>query len=193
MVDKPLTSSTELEAVNFLLLSIGEQPINDLNVTGVSEISIARSLIHQVSRQVQAKGFSFNSEEGYRLPLTTENEILVPTDALKIDATDKSKDIVQRGGRLYDKDNHTFKFDEPLEVDIVFFLDFRDLPQTVRDFVIIKAARLFQSKVVGSEALYAFSAQDEQEAYLNMMSAEIDVEDLNVLQNHSIQLGLRRN
>lgn len=193
MVDKPLTSSTELEAVNFLLLSIGEQPISDLHVSGVSEVSIARSLLHQVSRQVQAIGLSFNSEFNYRLPINTENEILVPSDTLKVDASDTSRDIVRRGGRLYDKENHTYQFEESLEVDIVFFLDFRDLPQVVRDFIIVKAARLFQSKVVGSQALYAFSASDEQQAYINMMRAENDAEDLNLLQNTDIMMNLRRN
>lgn len=191
-IQKPLTASTELEAVNFLLLSIGEQPINDLYVAGVSEVSIARSLIHQVSRQVQANGMSFNAESNYRLPLSTENEIIVPSNTLKVDASDISRDIVRRGNRLYDKDNHTFTFEESIDVDIVFFLNFEDLPQTVRDYIITKSARIFQSKVVGSQALYAFSEQDEQQAYITMMRAENDSMDLNILTNSDIMTGLRR-
>jgi hypothetical protein len=191
-IRKPLTASTELEAVNFLLLSIGEQPINDLYVTGVSEVSIARSLIHQVSRQVQANGMSFNQEASYRLPLSTENEIIVPSNTLKVDASDTSRDIVIRGDRLYDKEKHTFTFEESIDVDIVFFLTFGDLPQTVRDFIITKSARLFQSKIVGSQALYAFSEQDEQQTYITMIRAENDSQDLNMLNNASIKKALRR-
>jgi hypothetical protein len=191
-IRKPLTASTELEAVNFLLLSIGEQPINDLYVTGVSEVSIARSLIHQVSRQVQANGMSFNQEASYRLPLSTENEIIVPSNTLKVDASDTSRDIVIRGDRLYDKEKHTFTFEESIDVDIVFFLTFEDLPQTVRDFIITKSARLFQSKIVGSQALYAFSEQDEQLTYITMIRAENDSQDLNMLNNASIKKALRR-
>jgi hypothetical protein len=191
-IRKPLTASTELEAVNFLLLSIGEQPINDLYVTGVSEVSIARSLIHQVSRQVQANGMSFNQEASYRLPLSTENEIIVPSNTLKVDASDTSRDIVIRGDRLYDKEKHTFTFEESIDVDIVFFLTFEDLPQTVRDFIITKSARLFQSKIVGSQALYAFSEQDEQQTYITMIRTENDSQDLNMLNNASIKKALRR-
>lgn len=191
-IQKPLTASTELEAVNFLLLSIGEQPINDLYVAGVSEVSIARSLIHQVSRQVQANGMSFNAETSYRLPLSTEKEIIVPSNTLKVDASDTSRDIVIRGNRLYDKDRHTFTFEESIDVDIVFFLKFEELPQTVRDYIITKSARIFQSKVVGSQALYAFSEQDEQQAYITMMRAENDSMDLNLLTNSDIMTGLRR-
>jgi len=191
-IRKPLTASTELEAVNFLLLSIGEQPINDLYVTGVSEVSIARSLIHQVSRQVQANGMSFNQEASYRLPLSTEKEIIVPSNTLKVDASDTSRDIVIRGDRLYDKEKHTFTFEESIDVDIVFFLTFGDLPQTVRDFIITKSARLFQSKIVGSQALYAFSEQDEQQTYITMIRAENDSQDLNMLNNASIKKALRR-
>lgn len=191
-ISKPLTASTELEAVNFLLLSIGEQPINDLYVTGVSEVSIARSLIHQVSRQVQANGMSFNTEYSYRLPLSTENEIIVPSNTLKVDASDTSRNIVRRGERLYDIDNHTFSFEESIDVDIVFFIEFKQLPQTVRDYVITKSARMFQSKVVGSQALYAFSESDEQQTYITMMRAENDSQDLNILTNSDIMSGMRR-
>lgn len=191
-ISKPLTASTELEAVNFLLLSIGEQPINDLYVTGVSEVSIARSLIHQVSRQVQANGMSFNTEYSYRLPLSTEKEIIVPSNTLKVDATDTSRNIVRRGNRLYDIDNHSFSFEESIDVDIVFFIEFDNLPQTVRDYVITKSARMFQSKVVGSQALYAFSESDEQQTYITMMRAENDSQDLNILTNSDIMSGMRR-
>lgn len=191
-LNKPLTASTELEAVNFLLLSIGEQPINDLYVTGVSEVSIARSLIHQVSRQVQANGMSFNTEYGYILPVSTEQEIIVPSNTLKVDASDTSRNIVRRGKKLYDIDNHSYTFEESLEVDIVFFIEFDNLPQTVRDYIITKSARMFQSKVVGSQALYAFSEVDEQQAFITMMRAENDTQDLNILTNSDIMSGMRR-
>ena len=58
---------TELEAVNTILECIGEQPTATLEVPGISEVALARQLLHNVSRAVQSEGFSFNSEEEYPL------------------------------------------------------------------------------------------------------------------------------
>lgn len=188
-----LTPTTELEAVNYLLMSIGEQPINDINVDGIAEISIAKNFLHSVSRHTQSRGLNCNSEKNYPLARDIDNKVPVPSNTIKIDASDSSLDIVRRGGFLYNKAEHTFIFKDTVEVDIVFFLQFNDLPQVVRDYVVVRASRLFQTKVLGSETLHAFSAQDEQQAWINLMSAEIDSEDLNILGNISVIENLRRN
>lgn len=188
-----LTPTTELEALNYLLISIGEQPINDINTEGLAEITIAKSMLHAVSRNLQVRGLNCNSESNYPLARNLENKIPIPTNTLKIDASDTSKEVVRRGGFLYDKANHTFKFEDTVNVDIVFFLAFEDLPQVVRDYIMIRAGRLFQTKVLGSETLHGFSAQDEQQAWINLMEAEIESEDLNILSNVSIIENMRRN
>lgn len=188
-----LTATTELEAINYLLISIGEQPINDVNTEGLAEISIAKNLLHSVSRHTQSRGLSCNSEVGYPLPINLESKVRIPRDVLKIDATDTGLDVVRRGEYLYDKANHTFIFESTINVDVVWFLDFNDLPQVVKDYIVVKASRLFQTKVLGSETLHAFSAQDEQQAWINMIAAEMDSEDLNILGNVSIIEAMRRN
>ncbi len=97
----PLTLLSELDAVNAMLESIGEQPVNTLETSGISEVSIARDTLHAVSRQVQAAGLHFNSEEGYTLPMDTDGQIIHPANTLKVDATDPGSDYVQRGNRLF--------------------------------------------------------------------------------------------
>lgn len=187
-----LTPTTELEAVNLMLVSIGEQPVNTLEQPGVSEVSIARDILHQVSRQVQAIGLRCNSESNYRLPVDVDGYIILPSNTLSVDASDPTMDVVQRGNKLYDRKNHTYKFAQGVEVDIVFFLPFEELPQVVRDYIAIRAARVFQAKTVGSEALHAFTAEDEQKAYLALVAAEIDSGDYNIFNNSDIQRMLQR-
>lgn len=189
----PLTPMSELDAVNVMLSVIGSQPVNSLELAGVSEVSIARETLHQVSRQVQSIGFRFNTEENYPLPVDVDGYIYVPRNALKLDISDPTdRDIVQRGNRLYDRKRHSFKFDAPVEVDIVFFLPFEELPQVVRDYVTIRAARVFQGRVLGDEKSYGFTLQDEQLAYAAMMEAEIDVGDYNIFYNPDIRKVLER-
>lgn len=183
---------TELDAVNAMLISIGEQPVNTLEVTDNAEVSIARSILHQVSRQTQAVGLLCNSEKNYPLPVDVDGYIRLPANTLKVDATDSSIDVVMRGRRLYDRKNHTYKFKDTVYVDIVFFLPFEDLPQVARDYITIRAIRVFQSRVVGSETLYAFTAKDEMDAYMAMVQEEVDHGDYNMLNNPEVQMMLRR-
>lgn len=188
----PLVPMTELDAVNAMLISIGEQPVNTLEVTDNAEVLIARNILHQVSRQTQAVGLLCNSEENYPLAVDVDGYIRLPANTLKVDATDSSIDVVMRGRRLYDRKNHTYKFKDTLNVDIVFFLPFEELPQVVRDYITIRAIRVFQSKVVGSETLYEFTAKDEMDAYMAMVQQEVDHGDYNMLNNPDVQMMLRR-
>lgn len=188
----PLVPMTELDAVNAMLISIGEQPVNTLEVTDNAEVLIARNVLHQVSRQTQAVGLLCNSEKNYPLVVDVDGYIRLPANTLKVDATDSSIDVVMRGRRLYDRKNHTYKFKDTVNVDIVFFLPFEDLPQVVRDYITIRAIRVFQSRVVGSETLYAFTAKDEMDAYMAMVQEEVDHGDYNMLNNPEVQMMLRR-
>lgn len=188
----PLVPMTELDAVNAMLISIGEQPVNTLEVTDNAEVLIARNVLHQVSRQTQAVGLLCNSEKNYPLVVDVDGYIRLPANTLKVDATDSSIDVVMRGRRLYDRKNHTYKFKDTVYVDIVFFLPFEDLPQVARDYITIRAIRVFQSRVVGSETLYAFTAKDEMDAYMAMVQEEVDHGDYNMLNNPEVQMMLRR-
>lgn len=188
-----LTPTTELEAVNIMLTSIGEQPVNTLESGGVSEVSIARTILHQTSRQVQEVGLRFNKETEYSLAKSPDDTVSIPSNALRVDPSDYTKDYVVRGSRLYDRENHTYEFDEAVKVDIVFFLTFTDLPQAAREYITIRAARIFQTRVLGSETLHAFTLSDEQQAFLALMRQEIDSADYNVFRSSPyMQQALRR-
>ena len=189
----PLTPTTELEAVNVMLTSIGEQPVNTLETPGISAVSIARAILHQTSRQVQERGLRCNTETDFPLPVDEHGNVRVPANTLKVDPTDPTKDYVLRGDRLYDRRNRTYTFTEPVRVDLVLFLPFEKLPQAAREYITIRAARIFQTRVLGSETLHAFTLEDERQAFLSLIAAEVESGDYNVF-DHSptIQRMLRR-
>ena len=54
-------ASTELDAINTILMSVGESPVNTLD-TQSPEVAIAQKTLRQVCREVQAEGWAFNSE-----------------------------------------------------------------------------------------------------------------------------------
>ncbi len=171
-----------LEAVNAVLATIGELPVSSILTSGFSEAVLARDTILEVSREVQSIGLHCNTDYKYTLTPDINGLIVLPPGVLKVDASYRYQDVTQREGRLYDRDNHTFVFGKPIDVDIVWELDFEDLPETVKRYIIIRAARLFQKRVVGSDALHVLSEDDERRAFAAVMAEEVLNEDANILE-----------
>lgn len=183
---------TELEAVNLMLQGIGEQPVTVLDGS-YSEASIAQTLLHQVSREVQSVGLNCNSEERYPLTPDVNGQIALPANTLKVDGYYRYNDVVVRGSKLYDRENHTFTFTaNPFYVNIVWFLSFTDLPQCVRQYITIKAARKFQKQLIGSDTLTALSEQDEKDAWLEIVREEVDSIDGNIFDSYDMKKIINR-
>ncbi len=177
-----LTISDELSAVNELLNTIGETAVNSL-ASGLGDASDALRTLRSVSRRIQTKGWSWNTDERLFLSPTATGEIIVPLNALSVDTMDEDErvDAVLRGPRLYDRGAHTYLFSRPLCCRVVSLLDFSELPEPARQFITISACRKFQANFVGSETLYRFTADDERMAWADLINDEADTEDGNLL------------
>lgn len=178
-----VTPTSELEAVNLMLAVIGESPINTLNPPAVADAVIAQATLSEVSRAVQTPGWHFNIEEDFTLtPTAFEKEIQLPANCLRVSPTgpDKGADVAQRGNRLYDREKHTYQFTKPIKVNMVVLLPFDELPEAARYYIAVRAARVFQARTVGSDALYQFTAQDEAQALSSLRAAEGITGDYNM-------------
>lgn len=180
-----LVPTTKLEAINELLEAIGEAPVNTTENTGLVEADLASSRIDKISRQVQKRGWHWNTLTNYELVPDVNNNINLPSSTVEVDPTGSSasKDYVQRGTRLYDRENNTFTITDPVRVDITLLLDFDDLPENARDYITMRAARKFQQRLFGSTELYQFDAEDEQRAWFELLDAESDSADYNMLRD----------
>ena len=184
-----LSPTTELEAINTMLSTIGESPVNAVEDTGNVDVVIARQILQTVSREVQARGWHFNTEKNYTITPDSEGYLVLPNTVLKVDTVypDSSKDVVVRGSRLYDRENHTYVFTDAVKVDMTILLTFDELPEVARNYATIRASRIFQERVVGSDTLHAFNSQDEARAMVSLMEYEADTADLNILSgNYSV-------
>lgn len=190
-----LSPTTELEAINTMLSTIGEAPVNTVEDNGIVDAVIARQILRSTSREVQSRGWHFNTEKGFLLTPDSEGFITLPPTTLRVDTVDEFQDIdvVLRGNRLYDRRNHTFKFDKPIRVDAVILLPFEELPEVAREYITIRASRIFQERVVGSDILSSFSKSDELRALVALQEMEADTADYNILtDNYSVARVLVR-
>jgi len=184
---KLMNPTTKLEAVNTLLATIGESPVNSLS-SGLIEASLANQTLDNVSRDMQSMGWTFNTDLTFKLTPDANSEITLPANCIHVDTTSlrmsSTTDLVQRGTRMYDRIKNTYVITETIEVDIVVLLNFEEMPETARRYVTIKAARLLQDRVLGSETLHSFNAADEQSAWVSLTHNESDVRDLNIFDSY---------
>ena len=172
----PTTNAAqELPAVNEILASVGQAPVTTLDQTN-PDVAIAYDTLLQVSREVQAEGWTFNKEYHYPFTPNTDNEIVIPTNVLQIDMAEngdyKHMDVIRRNGKLYDKEEHTSVFTEKIECDVVWLFDWVDLPRPIQDYITSRAASITVSKIVGDQNLYQMMQQ--KEAYARALALEYE-------------------
>jgi len=169
-------ASTELDAVNQILSSVGQAPVTTLDLQN-PEVAIALNTLREVNRQVQAEGWTFNTERGYELtPDSVTGYIEFPTNALSIDTTvDKhgtTYDPVRRDGKLYNRLDHTYEWDEAIKCDILWLFSYEDVPPTIQAYITARAARVVAIKLVGDKEIHTLLAEQE----LQTRSAAIEYE-----------------
>ena len=158
-------ASTELDAVNQILSSVGQAPVTTLDLQN-PEVSIVLNTLREVNRQVQSEGWIFNTEREYEMtPDSSTNEIAYPFNMLQIDTNQyqhKNKyDVVRRNGKLYDRLHHTYVFTDPIQADIVWYFDFSDVPPAVQVYITARAARMCATKMVGDRELNGLLQEQE--------------------------------
>ena len=179
-----VAATTELECINIMLAAIGEAPINSLIGTLPVDARIAQSTLTEVNKSVQSEGWSFNTEIDVTLTRNGSNQINIPTNVLRVDANihqHPTIDPIQRGLKLYDRQNNKFEFDEDLICTVVYFRDFDEIPEPARHYMNISAARKFVDRLVSDQALRTYTLGDEQRARAILMETDLANGDHNIL------------
>jgi hypothetical protein len=193
----PTQAQTKLDAVNLMLASIGQSPVNTLSGSLPRDVSKAVIALDSALREVLTQGWSFNSDTEYELTPDGNDEIAVPANSLQIDPT-YGQDYVPRyyatrsGMYLYDRDKRVYTFSGDVKVNIVWAYEFEQIPQHARQYVATKAARKFQQGIMASAVLHQFTRDDESEAYASFRRVEKRQKNYN-LNKYSVALHRHRN
>jgi len=182
-----LTPTSKLDAVNSILLGIGEAPVNTLG-SGLQEAEIAEVTLNNINREVQSLGWHFNTEIRYTLAKNSEGIINLPANCLKLDVTsvlrDYDTDVVERSRKLYDRVKNSFVFTTDIETDLVIFLDFEEIPEVARRYITLRAARKYQENILGSETLSKLQADEEGLALNALKEAEAEIGDYTIFDQY---------
>ena len=179
-----VAATTELECINIMLAAIGEAPINSLIGTLPVDARIAQSTLTEVNKSVQSEGWSFNTEIDVTLTRDGSNQINISTNVLRVDANihqHPTIDPIQRGLKLYDRQNNKYEFDEDLICTVVYFRDFNEITEQARRYINIKAARIFVDRLIGDQGLRTYTQEDETRARAILMETDLANGDHNIL------------
>lgn len=203
----PLTAHlTELNAVNTILSSIGEDSISSIaDVDNLADASLALTKLRDVSRQVQASGWACNTQRATTLTINGDNEFAVPVDTLKVDTVkaDAYREVSMRlndAGTKYvlfdhDLNSLTWTTATTLKVDIVAYKPFDQLTPALQHYIQYRAGHEFQKASLGSVRLFEFTKEDVAVALAEAEAEESENEDSNVLRQSAsaFDMTYRRN
>lgn len=184
----PLSKTTKIQAINTMLSTVGEPPINSLAAQRADAL-IAQNILDEVSREVLTYGWQFNTDEGiYLTPDSNTGFIYVPDTVVRVDMdrNELEYDIVVRGNRLYNRKNNSYVFSGQIKVVQIYLMDFDEMPETAKRYVTIRAARIFQDRMVGSEKHHAFTLRDEVAALATMNEYENEVGDYTIFDSPDV-------
>lgn len=185
MADDLLLPTTELEAVNLILFSIGESDVPTLDDVTNADAAKALLLLRHTNRVVQRKGWHFNTDEERLFTRNVDGNLLLPANTLRVDTAGTSKDIdaVERDGKLWDRKKHTFVFEQDLYLDIVLLQKFESTPQVARDMITEAAGLQFQAGQVASELLHKFTQERITECGAELRRTDTKTQQPNALRD----------
>lgn len=186
-----LTALTELEAVNAIIGTLGESPINTLEeLHNVDAINALRCL-RQVSRTEQARGWSFNIIPEYTLNPDINNKIHWNEMYLSIKSTNNEK-LIKAGDYIKNLNTNSTIFTAPVVTEVILHVPFEELPEPMRSYIVAKASFVFQNYYFGDGLLTDVISQQVSDAWQHLMDYEMDNNDYSMLNNNSIRELLSR-
>ena len=180
---------TTHDVVNDMLGLLGERRVNDLTEPHPM-IPDALAKLNTASAYVQADMWWFNVEYPTLIPQAGTGEILVPNDTASCDSLTQYPRLAVRGNRLYNLDDVTDVFENPIRVRLHRILPFDDAPVLARAHIAARAKLDFQKDYDGDSMKAQILAREISETYARMHAEHIRNANSNLLYKPSVAAKL---
>lgn len=171
--------TTELEAVNSLLDAVDEASVNTLSGTQTPDVAAAIRVLSEENRKLQTTGWHFNTD--FYVTLTRDSNNKIPLGSAILSVYSPSMNVTIRGGFLYDRDNRTFVFTQSITDAItVTLLEFTQLPQAARTYIIEAAKEVFQQETVGQVSADKENKKTKMDAWSALINDEAKASGANL-------------
>lgn len=201
MAESQPVRGSHLTAVNTMLSAIGEIPTTQviLDAGSSADVVMAKQILDEVNKEVQGQGWHFNTEYDVELTPAGDKHIVLGTNIARVDlepANQNGLDVIVKWTsaeyRLYDKKDKTYEFDNTVKATVVYFYDFIGLPHAAQHYITIKASRVFQDRMVGSQLHHKYYATDEYRALADLKDWEGETADHSIFDNYGTYRVIKR-
>ena len=177
---------TELDAVNEMLTAVSQVPVQTLGSGSNAVATMAESILDESNREIQGEGWWFNFEEEVTYTVNANNEVELGDDVLHADGHGVDTNYVKRGNRLYDLENHRFTFsgETEIDLDVIRFLDWLDMPLAIRQFIAAKARRKLVQRWLKDTTATRIAQQEEDEMRVRAQNENARQADYNFLRDN---------
>lgn len=173
---------TELEIINSVLNVTGDNPVQSLDEE-YQPVFIIRQMLRNISRDIQSKGYWFNTEYGVTLePNSITQNITLPFNLLRFEPEDTK--YVARGERIFNREDRTDIITESVVADLVVQLEFDNLPQAARKLLQAKCREQYNNEYYGDTTNKQALEREKMMAQADLDKLHLENEDINMLDNH---------
>jgi len=184
--DGTVYAKSKLDMINDCLLSIGEVPFTSETVVDTLPLGTdgetAKRIVEKTMVEVQTRGWYFNTDYDFKLFPDSNDFINMPPNTLRADFGNSSykHQYTLKSEGVYDYLNKTYIIEQTLEADIVWLVDYSDLPPEAYEYITMRAARKFHQKVIGSAELDSFTVRDESDTLINLQRRQLQSQDYGI-------------
>lgn len=163
---------TEIDAINRMLRYIGELPVPSTVVISSlpegHEAVMARTILSETLREEQENKWWFNTFDVTFVP-STDGYITIPQNVIAFENTD----YFIEGGNLYNKEQMSGVFTDPVELTVRYEITFDNIPDVFRTFVVLVAAKHLHVYLNGDE-----TTQKELDSKIQVQRIKVEREHL---------------
>lgn len=167
---------TLIDGINRMLRYLGELPVpNDVAIDDLPEgheAVMARTILLEVSKEEQENRWWFNWFKQTYKP-NANGYITIGNNVIALEASNNRTRYLINGGDLYDVDNQTKVFTNPVDLKVLLDIRFEDLPDIFKTYVVLVAAKHLHVYLNGDE-----TTQRELETKIQIQKLKVDKEDM---------------
>lgn len=178
---------TRLQAVNTALSAVGQSPVATLGSGDNALATMAENLLLQVEREVQARGWWFNTETDVDFTPNSSDEVELGDDYFHVDSHNPKDDFVKRGNRLYDMKEHSFTTftGDTVALDVIQAVEWLDTPVLFRAYCEARTARKLIERYLADRVMIAAALGEEAEAMKALVTEDSRMADHNFLSGNA--------
>lgn len=167
---------TLIDGINRMLRYLGELPVpDDVAIDDLPEgheAVMARTILLEVSKEEQENRWWFNRFKQTYKP-NANGYIAIGNNVIALEASNNRTRYLINGGDLYDVDNQTKIFTNPVDLKVLLDIRFEDLPDIFKTYVVLVAAKHLHVYLNGDE-----TTQRELETKIQLQKLKVDKEDM---------------